>query len=127
CCPATARRQRLARSVSQIRFCNKGSSALAVIDRYSRLYRADLSALALAKADHHGISLRSRRNFPVNLCGASLASHTIVSAPSSTERVAFPPPMSVRTQPGQTALTANFGNAATSCDVTPFSAAFEML
>src|SRR6184192_2304294 len=87
---------------------------------------ADLSAVALAKADHHGISLRSRRNLPVRACGASLASHTIVSAPSSTERFAFSPPMSVRTQPGHTEFTANFGNAAASCTVTPFNAVFEM-
>jgi hypothetical protein len=29
----------------------------------------------------------------------------VVATPSSTEREAFGPPMSVRTQPGQTALT----------------------
>src|SRR5438094_4479462 len=46
--------------------------------------------------------------------------------PSSTDRVAFRPPISVRTQPGQTEFTANFGNAAASCDVTPFSAVLEM-
>jgi hypothetical protein len=34
--------------------------------------------------------------------------------------------MSVRTQPGQTELIANFGNAAASCTVTPLSAVFEM-
>ena len=38
----------------------------------------------------------------------------IPEAPSATERVAFEPPISVRTQPGQTELTANFGRAAAS-------------
>jgi hypothetical protein len=55
-----------------------------------------------------------------------VASQTIMSAPSSTERVAFLPPMSVCTQPGQTEFTANFGSAAASYDVTPLSAVFEM-
>jgi hypothetical protein len=32
----------------------------------------------------------------------------------------------VRTQPGQTELTANSGKAAASCEVTPFKAVFEM-
>src|SRR5215471_21368608 len=76
--------------------------------------------------NHQGISLRSRRNLAVRSCGASLASHTMVSAPSSTERLAFWPPISVRTQPGHTEFTANFGNAAASCTVTPLSAVFEM-
>jgi len=67
-----------------------------------------------------------RKNLPVRFCGASVASQTIVFAPSSTERVAFRPPRSVRTQPGQTEFTAAFGNAAASCDVTPLSAVFEM-
>src|SRR4030095_16769761 len=80
----------------------------------------------VALENHHGISLRSRRNFPVRSCCASLASYTIVPAPSSTELLPFSPPMSVRTQPGHTEFTANFGNAAASCTVTPFSAVFEM-
>src|SRR5438067_717015 len=42
------------------------------------------------------------------------------------ERVAFEPAMSVRTQPGQTELIANFRSAAASCDVTPFKAVLEM-
>src|SRR5262245_2973885 len=79
-----------------------------------------------AKAHHHGISLRSRKNFPVNFCGASVASHTMVFAPSSTERAAPCPPISVRTHPGQTEFTAKLGNAAASCDVTPLSAVLEM-
>ena len=61
-----------------------------------------------------------------SFCGASAASHTIVSAPSSTERVAPCPPISVRTHPGQTEFTANFGNAVASCDVTSLSAVFEI-
>src|SRR5437660_11450594 len=75
---------------------------------------------------YQGISFRSRKNFPVSFCGASLASHTIVSAPSSTDRVAPCPPISVRTQPGQTEFIANFGSAVANCDVTPLSAVFEI-
>src|SRR4051794_29027122 len=41
---------------------------------------------------YQGISCRLRKNFPVNSCGASLANQTAVSAPSSTEIVAFGPP-----------------------------------
>jgi len=47
-------------------------------------------------------------------------------APSPTERVALAPPISVRTQPGQTELTAKLGKAAANCEVTPFNAVFEM-
>src|SRR5437868_13171558 len=72
------------------------------------------------------MTLRSLQNFPVSFCGASAASHTIPAAPSATERVALAPPMSVRTQPGHTEFTAKFGNAAANCEVTPFSAVFEM-
>src|SRR6266513_5850012 len=75
---------------------------------------------------HHGMTLRSRQNLPVSVCGASVASQTIPEAPSATERVAFDPPMSVRTQPGQTELMANFGKAAASWEVTPFNAVLEM-
>jgi hypothetical protein len=52
---------------------------------------------------HHPMTLRSRKNFPLNVCGASVASHTAVSAPSSTDRVALAPPISVRTHPGHIA------------------------
>ena len=62
---------------------------------------------------------RSRRKLPVRFWGASVASHTIVSAPSSTERGAPEPLRSVRTQPGQTEFTEKFGNATASCEVTP--------
>src|SRR5438046_9382714 len=72
------------------------------------------------------MTLLSRQNLPVSFCGASTASQTMPVAPSPTERLAFGPPMSVRTQPGQTELTANFGKAAASCEVTPFNAVFEM-
>src|SRR5205814_8773574 len=78
------------------------------------------------KLDYQGITFRSRKNLPVSFCGASVASHTMPSAPSPIERVAFDPPMWVRTQPGQTELTANFGKAAANCEVTPFNAVFEI-
>src|SRR5947208_13942638 len=75
---------------------------------------------------YQGITFRSLKNLLVIECGASDASHTTPEAPSAIERVALEPPMSVRTQPGQTELTANFGKAAASCAVTPFNAVFEM-
>src|SRR6266404_1783746 len=75
---------------------------------------------------HHGITLRSLQNLPVSVCGASAASQTMPDAPSATERVAFAPPISVRTQPGQTELTAKSARAAASWTVTPFSAVLEM-
>jgi hypothetical protein len=49
---------------------------------------------------HHPITLRSRRKCPLRVDGASVASHTAVSAPSSTDREALAPPISVRTHPG---------------------------
>src|SRR5205085_8903204 len=75
--------------------------------------------------DYQGMTLRSFTNLPVRSCGASVASQTIVAAPSATDRVAPSPPMSVRTQPGQTLFTAHFGRAAASWTVTPFNAVFE--
>src|SRR5437763_12885702 len=74
---------------------------------------------------HHGITFRSFTNFAVMSCGASLASQTMPDAPSAIERVAFSPPISVRTQPGQTQFTAKSGSAAASWTVTPFSAVLE--
>src|SRR5262245_1770500 len=76
---------------------------------------------------HHVISARSRKNLPVSVAGASLASHTIVAAPSSTERSALLPPMSVRTHPGQTELTEIFCAASDLANmiVAPLSANFE--
>ena len=35
-----------------------------------------------ARAAYHGITLRSRKNLPLNVCGASVANQTAVSAPS---------------------------------------------
>src|SRR4051794_19694417 len=76
---------------------------------------------------YQGISCRLRKNFPVNSCGASSANQTAVSAPSSTERVAFGPPMSVRTHPGHIALTAMWSarSASASMTVRPLSASFD--
>src|SRR6185295_4402147 len=54
--------------------------------------------------DYHSIGRRSRKNPPVGPSSGSVAAHTIVSAPCSTERGADGPPISVRTQPGSTAL-----------------------
>ena len=83
----------------------------------------------LCREAYQGIDLRSRRNSPVNFAGASVTSQTGVSAPCSTVRGAPSPPISVRTQPGQTELTAIFflPSAEASWVVTALSAVFEML
>src|SRR5947209_4689275 len=46
---------------------------------------------------YHGTSRGSRKNFPVRLFGASSANQTAMSAPSSTDRLAFGPPLLSRT------------------------------
>ena len=76
---------------------------------------------------HHGISSRSRKNLPVSSSGASVASRTAVSAPSSTDRGAVGPPISVRTQPGHVEFTAILSpcRALASMRVSPLSASFE--
>src|SRR5215831_8293559 len=45
---------------------------------------------------------RSRKKPPVGPLSGSVASHTVVSAPSSTDRGADRPPISVLTHPGST-------------------------
>jgi hypothetical protein len=57
-------------------------------------------SLLLVAGSHQAIVLRSRKKRPLRVSGAAVASQTAVSAPSSTERVALAPPISVRTQPG---------------------------
>ena len=54
---------------------------------------------------HQGIGWRSWKKAPVGPPSASVASHTIVSVPCSTDRGAPEPPISVRTHPGSTAFT----------------------
>ena len=53
-----------------------------------------------ARAAYHGMTLRSRKNLPLSVCGASVANQTAVSAPSLTDRGALAPPISVLTHPG---------------------------
>src|SRR6267378_4824587 len=54
---------------------------------------------------YHAIALRSRKKAPVGPLSGAVASHTTVSAPFSTVRVAPRPPMPVCTQPGSTEFT----------------------
>ena len=63
-------------------------------------------------------------NCPVRDCGASVDSQVMESAPCVTERSAFWPPMSVRIQPGETALAEMFlsARAADCCRVMAFRA-----
>src|SRR5829696_7985795 len=63
------------------------------------------SSVAASPGHYQGIGRRSRKKPPVGPLSGRVAAQTGVSAPSSTERVAPDPPMSVRTQPGQTELT----------------------
>src|SRR4051794_32363174 len=86
--------------------------------------KAEMSGLP---ADYQAISRRLRKNFPVTSWGASSANQTAVSAPSSTESVAFGPPMSVRTHPGHMELTAMWSarSASASMIVKPLSASFD--
>src|SRR2546422_4150358 len=53
---------------------------------------------------HHGNGRPSRKNPAVGPSSASVAAHTTLAAPSATGRPPGPP-MSVATQPGQTAFT----------------------
>ena len=62
----------------------------------------------LYRFHHHEITFLSLKKSPVKSCETSDESHTGVSAPFSTERVAPAPPRSVRTHPGQTAFTEIF-------------------
>ena len=68
-----------------------GDGACVIAWRHDRNVRDFL----LKTCAHHGITFRSRTNLPVNLCGASRASQTGVSAPSVTSRSALRPPMSM--------------------------------
>src|SRR5438552_12151493 len=77
--------------------------------RLRRLRRGRKLSGYQAGQNHQGITLRSLQNLPVSFCGASEANQTTPAAPSRTERVAFEPPISVRTQPGHTEFNANFG------------------
>jgi hypothetical protein len=73
------------------------------------------------------IGWRSPHMPPVGPSSGSSASHTGVSAPSSIERSASAPPMRVRTQPGQQALTSTPlpARSFASCTVSMLSAAFD--
>src|SRR5829696_9417377 len=62
------------------------------------------SGLSLSR-DYQGTGRRSWKKPPVGPLFGSVAAQTRASAPSSTERVAPEPPMSVCTHPGLTALT----------------------
>src|SRR5919106_1603188 len=66
---------------------------------------------------YQGIGLRSRKKPPLGAPSGSVASQTGVLAPSSTERRAFCPPMSVRTQPGQTELTRMFSSSSSAVNI----------
>jgi len=78
---------------------------------------------------YHGIRFRSRKNPPFGPLPASVASHTIVSAPSAqTHRTRPARPFAVCTQPGHAAFTFTSPRTSrASRSVRALSAAFEML
>ncbi|MEH2048754.1 MAG: hypothetical protein V7K70_03405 [Nostoc sp.] len=71
--------------------------------------------------------MRSRKNLPLILRGASVANQIAVSAPSSGERGADEPPISVLTHPGQMELTTIplESKACANIIVAPFNASFD--
>ena len=77
---------------------------------------------------YQSIGSLSRKNPPVGLLSGSVASQTIVSAPCSVVRGAFCPPISVLTQPGQTAFTRIFLSLSSSAKirVNAFNAVFDI-
>jgi len=77
---------------------------------------------------YHGISFLSLKNLPEGPLSGSNESQTAVSAPSSTERVAPGPPISVRTQPRLIVLTSIFvlNNSVARIFVNEFNAVFEI-
>src|SRR5262245_54970590 len=83
--------------------------------------------LLVSYIDHHGMTLRSRRNFPIKSCGASSASQMAVSAPCETSRSAFAPPMPLLIHPGHIELPAiDPRNSAARIPGTAFNDPLEM-
>src|SRR4051812_41550032 len=84
--------------------------------------------MEIGRRDHQAIGFRSLKKPPVGPFAHSVASQRIVSAPSSTERGAAEPPISVRTQPGEAQLTRTPVPrvAAASWRVKAFNAAFDI-
>src|SRR3954452_9401633 len=75
---------------------------------------------------YQGIGSRLRKNPPVGPSSGRVASQTAVSAPSSTDRGAPAPPMSVRTHPGHIEFTRIRGCSFDRIRVRAFRAAFEV-
>src|SRR6185436_4615983 len=64
-----------------------------------------LRQLRKSGGGYHAMRCLSLKKPPVGPPSGSVASHSVVSTPCCTDRGAEAPPMSVRTQPGSTALT----------------------
>src|SRR5262249_35151383 len=81
------------------------SAASGVLAGDHGLHHADgRQSGARAVAAHQGIGFISRKKRPEGAPAGSVESHTAVSAPFPTVRVALGPPIAVRTQPGHMAL-----------------------
>src|SRR5215831_16140602 len=109
-------------------FMVNGQTQTAAFYTFSRLAGKSVrGGRAISKTAHQGITSRSRQNGPVLFWGASAAAQTMPAAPSSTERGAAGPPISVRHQPGETEFTATplSLSAAASRQVIAFSVVFD--
>src|SRR4029453_19589086 len=80
------------------------SQELVLVPRKLEKAHMALDRRTRCRQRYHSMALRSRKTPPVGPSSGSVASHTVVSTPCSTDRGADGPPMSVRTQPGSTAL-----------------------
>ena len=94
--------------------------------RARRRLRASVPGNLGLPPSHQGIGLPSRKNPPLGPSAGSVASHTIPSAAWRALSGADGPPMRVRAQPGQAALTFTSPRTSeASFTVRAFSAAFE--
>src|SRR5580765_1122436 len=85
-------------------------------------------SVSLCLRGYQVIACRSLKKPPVGPFAPSVASQTMVSAPSCTDLGAPGPPMSVRTQPGHALFTSTPEPrmAAASCRVKALSAALDI-
>src|SRR5689334_19880198 len=74
---------------------------------------------------HHAMVLPSRKKPPCGPSAPKVAAQTMPLAPTSTERLAPAPPISVLTQPGQTELTCTRALCRAKMRVSALSAALD--
>src|SRR5436190_435401 len=97
---------------------------------YTTIFAAMRAMANLRRLLESHLNEQERAVFPpVGPVSGSVAAHTTLAAPSSTERGASGPPISVATQPGQTELTRipEERSSSASRRVSAFKATFETL